>query len=390
MISIEEGIQLISKTVQPLGTETISLDKGLNRILANDVTANLFIPPFNRSAMDGYACRSNDLPGSLKVVGEVAAGVVFDRELLPGQCVRIMTGAPVPNGADMVLMQEDVFRDGDVIHYQKQQGKSNISKKGEDIKPGDLVITKGTHLDASRLGLLAAVGVWEIEVSLMPKVGIIATGSELVEPGCDAREGQVYNSNGHQLVNRLKEEGIVAKNYGIAKDEFQALLEFIRLAIQQQDVLFITGGVSVGDYDYVPAILKELDFDFHFTKLSAKPGKHTLFASKEGKYVLGLPGNPVSTYVQFQVCGLPLLHALMHSSYSPQRILTPLGYNYTRRNAGRFELLPVYINSAGIVEELEYHGSAHLHAVSSANALLEIPVGVASLSKNELVYVRPI
>jgi molybdopterin molybdotransferase len=390
MISIEEGIQLIQETVRPLSTETVSLDQALNRILAKDVRANLFIPPFNRSAMDGYACQSNDLPGSLEVVGEVAAGTVFDRSLLPGQCVRIMTGAPVPNGADTVIMQEDVLREGKHIHCQKQPTKNNISDKGEDIKPGDLVIPGGTFLDARRLGLLAAVGVWEIEVSLLPKIGIMATGSELVEPGCEALEGQIYNSNGHQLGNRLKEMGIIASNYGIAEDKFEPLLESIRSAIREQDVLFITGGVSVGDYDYVPAILKELDFEFHFTKLAAKPGKHTLFASKGRKYVLGLPGNPVSTYVQFLVCGMPLLHALMHSVYSPLRIRMHLGYNFTRKNGNRFELVPVNINNKGVVEEIGYHGSAHFHAVAFANALLEIPIGVTSLSENEFVYVRPI
>ncbi len=391
MMTIEAAKQLIEAITQPIGVVGKRFDDALFHVLAQEVLSNVFMPPFNRSAMDGFACRKADLPGPLKVIDHIPAGTFSTKTIQAGECARIMTGAPVPEGADTVIMIEHVEEQpGQFILFIKETTNTNISLKGEDLRPGDLLLPKGTSLQSHHIAILAGAGVNEVVVHRQPGIGIISTGSELLEPGAARQPGMIFNSNGHQLLMRLTELGLSGHYYGIGRDDFDALKELIHRATDEQDVVLITGGVSVGDYDFVPAILKDLGFDIHISTVAAKPGKHTLFASKDKTYVLGLPGNPVSTYVQFEECGRLLINRLMGSVYRPLRINTQMAVDYLRKRSDRFELLPVKINGEGNVELLSYHGSAHMHSLAAADALLEIPIGINQLLTHQEVYVRPL
>lgn len=390
LISVEEAKEIVENVIVPLSSELVELSNANGRSLAIDVHSKVYIPPFNRSAMDGFACKKKDLSGPLKVMATIAAGVEVKSKLANGECYRIMTGAPVPEGADTVIMIEHTKTiDSNSILFTKENTKSNISPKGDDLSPGDLLLKQGSKIGSAQVALLASSGITHIDVYRQPKVGIITTGSELVEPGNPLNKGQIYNSNGHQLKSRLKDLNIDANNYGVSPDDYQALKDQIEQAIAENDLLILTGGVSVGDYDYVPAIIKELGMDIHFSKVNAKPGKHTVFASKANKYVLGLPGNPVSTLIQFEECGQWILSALNDSVFTPLRIESTMACDHYRKRSDRYELFPVIINDNGRVESLKYHGSAHMHAITQANALLEIPIGIAELKKGDKVYVRP-
>jgi len=390
LISVEEAKAIVKKVVKPLSLERVAMEEAQGRVLAKDAFSRVFIPPFNRSAMDGFACRKADLSEPLKVIANIAAGDSLSCMVGKGECVRIMTGAPVPEGADTVIMVEHTEEADGEIRFVKADTKSNISLKGEDLKPGDLLVSKVTHLKSAHIAALASSGIETVEVFQKPSVSIISTGSELLEPGEELMEGKIFNSNGHQLKARLAELGVDAVNYGISKDHYETLKEDIKKAIHEHDLLIITGGVSVGDYDFIPAIVEEIGFTIHFSKMSAKPGKHTLFASKGKKYILGLPGNPVSTMIQFEECGQWILHALNGTTFEPLRIEVEMTYHHHRKRSDRFELFPVFINESGKVQKLPYHGSAHMHALAQANALMEIQIGVNELNIGDKVYVRPL
>jgi molybdopterin molybdotransferase len=390
MITIEKALEIIRLNVEPLEKEEVDLSNVLGRVLGEDIFSDVNVPPFNKSAMDGYACRKADLPGPLKVMEEIPAGKSPTKKIITGCCAKIMTGAEVPQGADTVIMKEfvEVTEGGTVMHL-KEGGKSNICLLGEDIKEGDKILSAGTLIKAEHIAVLAGGGCSKVNVYKQPTVGIIATGSELVEPSVYPAKGQIRNSNGPQMVAQLVEMGLNVNYYGIVKDTLKDTHLSVSKAIEKNDVVILSGGVSVGDYDFVPQVLEEMGFEFLTTEISAKPGKHTLFARKGNKYVLGLPGNPVSSYVQLIITGKELLYGLQGYSYKPLRMRVRMSSPFGRRKTNRYEFVPVNINDKGEAELLSYHGSAHVHSLVFANALMEIPEGINKIEEGELVYVRP-
>ncbi|GET20230.1 molybdopterin molybdotransferase MoeA [Prolixibacter denitrificans] len=391
MISIDEALQIVRNNAEVLGIESVGMPEATGRVLAEDVFSDVNMPPFNKSAMDGYACRKEDLSGSLKVLGEIPAGSFQTFTIGQGECVKIMTGAPVPESADVVIMKEYVeILDNDHIRYTKTSGSSNICLLGEDVQKGDKVLSAGTLIRPEHIAVLAGVGKTTVDVCRRPKVAVMTTGSELVEPTEKPSAGQIRNSNGPQMVAQLRSMNFPVEYSGIVEDTPEATQLAIQNALLENDVILLSGGVSVGDYDFVPQVLKELGFTILTTVMAAKPGKHTLFARKGKKHVLGLPGNPVSSYVQLEVIGKELLYNLMGTSFTPFRIKARLAVDFKRKKNNRYEFLPVIISPFGEVELLPYHGSAHIHALTGANALMEIPVGISEISKGESVYVRPL
>lgn len=391
MITFDEALQIISHNTKQLDAETIPLAGCLNRVLAEDIFSDTDLPPFNKSAMDGFACKRANLPGPLKVVEVIPAGKFSEVVLHDGECSRIMTGAPVPDGADTVFMIEyhEMNADG-TVSFKGHTTASNICLKGEDVKVGDLLLEKGKLLKSHEIAILAGAGKERVKVFKQPTVAVLSTGAELVEPGRFPVNGQIRNSNGPQMMAQLAEMGISASYEGIAPDEKISLRHSIEKALAKCDVLCISGGVSVGDYDYVPQIVEELGFSILITTISTKPGKHTLFAVKDGKYVLGFPGNPVSSYVQLELVGKTLLYKLMGHEWKDRRYGVTIANDYNRKGADRLEFIPVIITEEGQAALISYNGSAHIGALAGAHALMEIPMGIKSFKQGDKVNVRPL
>ena len=391
MISFEEALKQVIESAHTIGTETIAFENSLNRILAEDIVSDIDMPPFDKSAMDGYACRQEDLQNELEVIEVIPAGHWPEKEVGRNQCSKIMTGAPLPKGTDTVIMIEQVMKIADnKIVFTGENTKSNMCPIGDDVKIGDVVLKKGTLIYAKHIPVLASVGAVKVKVFKQPRVAVVSTGNELVEPGVKPGLSQIRNSNGYQLVCQVKELGMPAIYAGIAKDDFEATKAIFEKAIAESDVLIMSGAVSVGDYDFVPDVLKQSGFDIHFHGVSVKPGKRTLFATYENKWFIGVPGNPVSAFVQFETLIKPLLLRITGSVTSPFTLKLPLDADFKRKNAGRKAYEPVVITPEGLVRKIEYHGSAHINSLSYANGLMEIEQGIKEIKKGTLVYVRPI
>lgn len=369
----------------------VSLGDSLHCVLAEEVCADRDVPPFDKSAMDGYACRKADLDKELQVVEEIPAGNVPQKTVGPSQCARIMTGAMLPAGADVVVMKEFVEITGnETIKCFHPAANSNVCYRAEDLREGEAIISRGTLLQPQHLAVLASVGVDHPLVWKHPAVAVLSTGSELVEPSEQPQQQQIRNSNSYQLVAQLKNIGITADYLGIVRDEEQEVYQRLAAATRQYEVVLISGGVSVGDYDYVPEVLSRLGARTVLHGLNVKPGKHLLFATLGDKFVFGLPGNPVSSFVQFELLVRPFLLRRMGHQGTQKVLKLPLAEDYTRKKADNLLFLPVTLSGEGAVQLLEYHGSAHIHAYTQATGILEIPVGVNEIKKGDLVYVRPL
>lgn len=389
MIDLEKAKELTGKHVILPGTESVPLDQSMGRVLAEDICADRDMPPFSRATMDGYACRREDLPGPLEVLETIHAGKLPTRKTGPGQCSRIMTGAMVPGGANCVIMQEYVDTGpGGTITFTAPTTDTNIHPAGQDLQKGDLLLSKGTRLRPGHLGIIASTGAGRVEVSAKLHIGIIATGSELI-PGDQQPEGaQIRNSNSHQLAGQVLGAGHVPVDLGIVEDDLQRLSEKIQAALEMVDLLLLTGGASVGETDLVPGVLRDLDFRMEFDRVAMQPGKPVSFVHREGKVCFGLSGNPVSSFVQFELLVRPYLELCSGTLQSNRRIRMTMENGFRRRHADRQFFLPVQFTEKGTCEPVMYHGSGHLHALNRAVGLAEIPAGELELEKGALVYVR--
>lgn len=392
MISLDQAISIIHSKVKPIDkTEQVALWDCIGRVLAADVASDMNMPPFNKTAVDGYACRMADVKQELEVIEVIPAGTVPTKKVELGQCSKIMTGAMIPEGADCVLMVEETNEVGNNrIIFTGEKAKSNICILGEDIKTGDVAILKGTILSPQHIAIMAALGCSNPNVSKKPSVAVLVTGDELVEPNVKPSGGQIRNSNGHQLVGQIIKANATPNYIGIVKDTEEATLNALSKALNENDIIILTGGVSMGDYDYVPEVMKKLGIQIHFDSISIQPGKPTKFGTKDGKLIFGLPGNPVSTYFQFEVLIKPVIQMMM-GGVSPKIISRfQMGMTYKRKKTERLGLIPVAINSDNKVMSIEYHGSAHIFALAKANGYIMIPIGVSEVKEGEFVDVRPL
>ena len=391
MITFNEALKTVKHATKKLQKEHVELSKCLNRVLAEDVVSPIAIPPFNKSAMDGFACRKADLSETLEIIETLPAGTPPSKTVGQNQCSKIMTGAMVPEGADCVIMVEHTeTTDDKYVRFTETNTKTNICIKGEDIQENDVVLKKGTRIKPQHISVLAEIGCTQPLVYQRVKVGIIATGSELVEPNEKPGATQIRNVNSWQLMAQLEKIGITGNYYGIVADSKEATKAVIAKCIEENDLLIVSGGVSVGEYDYIPHILKELEFNIWFHTLSVKPGKHTVFATRQGKYVFAMPGNPVSSFVQFELLGKTLLFRLMGHDYYPSIVRLPISSDYKRKRVDRLEFIPVRMNANNQVMPVDYHGSAHINAFTQADGIMAIPRGVDEFTEGEFVHVRQI
>ena len=310
MIQVEEALRLILGRAVPLEPERTPLANARGRILRTAAHADLDSPPFDASAMDGYAARRADLGAPLRIIGEAAAGTAFPRSVGPGECVRILTGAPVPAGADCVVRQEDTIREGTNVRITNISARPDfIRRRGENRRAGDLVVPAGAPLNAPELAALASVGVTAPEVSRSPICIHLVTGNELVPPDHVPAGAQIRDSNSTLVEHLIAARGVGFAGRAHARDDLGAAQQALE-SLPRYDVLLISGGSGAGDHDLARPLLRALGYEIHFDQLNLRPGRPLVFASKDRQYAFALPGNPVSHWVTFQLFVAPLLEKL--------------------------------------------------------------------------------
>jgi molybdopterin molybdotransferase len=389
MIELKEALQIVLKAARQLGGERVDLADALNRVLAEDVAADADMPPFDRSTMDGYACRRADLSDVLRVIEMLPAGAVPTKAVGPGQCTKIMTGAAVPQGADCVVMLEQTETAGDnAMRFTGGPTRDNIARKGQFVGAGQVILRRGSRIAPPHIAALASVGCVRPLVARRPRVAVIASGDELVAPDAIPGPSQIRNSNSSQLIAHLAAMGIRAHDCGIVKDVAEDIDRTLKTALAENDLVIVSGGVSVGDFDLVPAMLRRNNVTLHFEKIAVKPGKPTVFGQSERAYCFGLPGNPVSTFVIFELLVKPFLYRLMGHEYRPIEVQMRLDQPVTRKDTERLSWTPVRLTGETMVTPVSYHGSGHLTALCQADGLMRMAIGVGRVEQGVPVRVR--
>jgi molybdopterin molybdotransferase len=394
----DQAFELVIQDLPEPATEIIPIEQALSRYLVQPVAAKVDQPPFDKSGMDGYAhCADDpDFSGSLRIVGVLSAGAIFDRTIGIGECVRIMTGAPIPPGARAVQRLEYAREEGELVWFTKPETSPNIIRRGENQKAGDTLLGP-RRLAPQDIGLLASSGYSTVSVARRATVGVVSTGDELIECGGSLTPGAIFDSNGPQLAAQASNAGCDARYYGIARDEPERLAALISKAISECDVTILSGGVSMGDFDYAPNILESLGVRTVFHGLALRPGKPSYYGRIGDKSVFGLPGNPVSTFVNFEVLVKPHLAARYGVEPRPLMLSFPLAADLKRKGSDRVEYIPAKLEEAEDqtgeksftnVRPLFYHGSSMLAALADADCLLRMDMGREMLRKGENVSVR--
>jgi molybdopterin molybdotransferase len=383
MLSVAEAQQLVLKQARPLPPVMVPLNaSALGRVLAEDVVSDLDMPPYDKAMMDGFAVRSADLPdgrGLLSVIDEVMAGQTPRNPVGPGQAIRIMTGAPIPDGADAVVMVERTRLEGNRVEIEDKPPEPglNILRRGREMRRGDKVLESGAELRPQEFGLLATVGRAQVSVFPPTRVAILSTGDELVEAGEAPGPGQIRNGNSPMLLAQVIRAGGLSQYLGIARDRPDSLLQLIAVGLQAQ-VLVLSGGVSAGELDLVPGILQELGVQAHFHKVAMKPGKPVFFGTRDETLVFGLPGNPVSALVCFELFVRPALRVMQGQPVAVPALLEARSIEDFTHRSDRPTYHPARIESDSgtwLVQKLPWFGSPDLRALTRANALLVLPAG---------------
>lgn len=391
MITYEQALEIVKTNFRLLETEKVEMMESLNRVLREDVLSDMNMPPFDKSAMDGYACRKEDIANELEVIETIQAGYKPNLKIGKNQCAKIMTGAMIPDGADCVIIVEEVEEiSPNKIRFKKEKTSANICYKAEDVVVGQKLLEKGTRITEKEIASLALTGCVNPLVSIKPKVGIITTGDEIIEPEKIPLESQIRNTNAYQLIAQCKTFGCDVTYYGIVKDSEDETTSAILKAKDENDLILLTGGVSMGEFDLVPAILKKIGFDLLFEKVAVQPGKPTVFGKCENTFVFGMPGNPVSSYIVFEFFVKELLAGMMGWKDYFITFKLEMDFDFHRKRSERLARVPIKINAEGKIEQINYHGSAHINAIAFANGIISIPVGVCEIKKGTIVDVRSI
>lgn len=399
-IALEEALEILNKNTKALKSEVVSIKDSLKRVLYGDVKSKINNPPFNKSVFDGYAFKSEDSKGTskenpieLKIVDEIFAGMWPEIEIKSGEAVRIMTGAPIPLGADCVLKQEETERHGDLVKiFKEMKENQNISFMGEDIKIGETLIKKGKRLDYADLGIMASSGISQVLVYKKPKVSIISTGDEVCDINSTLKPGKIYDSNLYSLSGRIEELGYHVLSMEHVGDNILKIGEAIEKAFEKSDIVFTTGGASVGEKDLMQKVAESIGFEKLFWKIKIKPGSAVVCSKREEKILISLSGNPNAALTTFELLGKPVLKKLegeeeninikrekgilmdSFNKKSPQRRFLRGNVIYDEKGA------KVYITQIK-------SGNGILSSLLNANCLIEVEKGNEGLNKGEEVNI---
>jgi molybdopterin molybdotransferase len=386
MIELDEALAIVTRTPRDSAEAVVPLAEALGRVLARTVASPIDSPPFDKSAMDGFAVAADDDSAEFRILDTVAAGVAPGRTVRHKECVRIMTGAMLPPGSGRVIRKEYVEeKDGTIRLLRPEQG-SNVIRRASNLSRGEPLL-EAKVLVPQDIGILAASGLAEVPVAVPPESVILCTGPEIRPPGVPLGPGQIYNSNGPQLAAQLAAMRCPCRQAGTVTDEPAALSRALETALDTCGLLLLTGGVSAGDFDFVPGCLEELGAEILFHGVAVKPGKPTLFARRGGTWIFGLPGNPVSTFVIFEVFVRPFLYRRMGIDWTPRTVRGTLGAPVRRKSTERTEFLPVTVRR-GVVTPVSFHGSAHLNALGGADGLIRVEKGVAAVARGTEIDAR--
>lgn len=396
MIPISEALKIIRRETFRLGVETVDLADSVNRVLAEAVAADMDLPPFNRSQMDGFAVRFEDTrnaPVKLKIIGEAVAGTGFDGKLKPGEAVRIMTGAPVPEGADAVQKVELTNEnDGFIEILEKVKERQNVVSRGAEVKKAKIVFGKGETITEQKIAALASFGYAHVKVYKKPRVSVLATGSEIVDVSQTPQKDQIRNSNSLML-KALAENFAEVRILPPVKDDLETLKNQIGEIVNRlkSDVLIITGGVSVGDYDFTKPALRAAGAEIFFEKVSLKPGKPTVFARIGDTLVFGLPGNPVSVAVTFYLFARTAVLLMQSAKDCELQKGFALVAEKIKAAKERDSFLPVFVSTDEkgrlVIESLRFSGSSNFIEFTRANALVFVPQN-RNLEKGDVAEIR--
>lgn len=397
-LPVDTAREQILRSIQPvLQRETIPLRDAVGRVLAEAITSPVNVPSHTNSAMDGYAVQGADLPESdearLSVIGTSLAGHPFAAEMGAGECVRIMTGAAMPSGADTVIMQEHVTAEGDQITIGSgQRAGQHVRQAGEDIKKGDAVLQPGKLLQAADLGLIASLGVGEVQVARRLKVAFFSTGDELCSIGESLGEGQIYDSNRYTLHGMLQRFAVEIIDLGVVPDDRGKLRQTLLASAEQADVVITSGGVSVGEADYIKDLLEELG-QVDFWKIAMKPGRPLTFGTLGDAWFFGLPGNPVSVMITFIQFVRPALQKLSGMRVKPPLQMQLPCQSRLKKQPGRIEYQRAIMQQGEdgqwFVETTGGQGSGLLHSMSLANCFIVLPQNSTGAEVGDLVSVEP-
>ena len=395
-IEFEKALEIVLSHATSLPTEKISLFNSLHRVLAEDVLADGDNPPVPVSAMDGYGVRFEDIetvPARLKIVDDIPAGKIPERRIGEKETARVFTGSIIPEGCDTVVPVEYTKEDNGFVTIEKSFSEgSNIREKGEDYRKGSVILKKGTFITPIEMGILASVNKTHVKVSVKPRVGIVTTGSEIVEPGEDLKEvSQIRNSNAYTLYGLVKEAGGEPVYFGIVDDSRDKTKETILEAFELCDLIVTSGGISMGNYDFIKEILPEIGVETLFYKAKVKPGKPVFFGRKGKKFLFALPGFPVSTVVSFNNFVFPFIREMLGAqNVFRKKVKGILVKDFKRRKSDRMEFARckyVYDLESGEyrVSPLRRQGSGILSAMTGDTGLMIVPVGTDYIPAGESV-----
>lgn len=397
MISLEEAKNLLIENINIKETEKISIFKAKDRILAQNICSLIDSPPFNRSPLDGYAVMATDLQGAskaqgvkLRVVDKIFAGYVSEQKVTSGTAIRIMTGSPIPDGADCIVRQEDtVERDGIVEIFVSHKPYENYCYKGEDFKVGCKVVEKNIRLTSTEITAIASLGLDEILVYKKPIIGIITTGDEIQNQGIELKPGKIYNSNRLFLYTRIEELGGEPRLYDLVNDDDVHIERVIRLAEQECDMIVSTGGVSVGEKDRVKESAELAGYKILFWKINMKPGSPMFGAIKNNKLYIGLSGTPVAAATTFELTVRPLIAKMTQCKEFDVKTVQAILQDDFNKVASKRRFLRVRLEqnkeNKVFINEV-YQSPGQIHTMLNSNAIMEIPAG-ENLKQGDLVEV---